>query len=164
MSSLPARTSTSWYSIPRFTPTPAVSLPNPLRPVRLRSLQLLVKRVKKKDLAAIAMSYGYVYVAQVAMGADYEPVHQSHSPRRRATMVRPSIIAYAPCINHGIKGRHEPGSDRDQERGCGWLLEQYVPVRPATGCRGQESLPAGFQSSYRRLQTVHHAARFVTAA
>lgn len=61
------------------------------------------KVVKKKDLAAIAMSYGYVYVAQVAMGADYnqclKAFHEAES------YDGPSIIiAYAPCINHGIKG------------------------------------------------------------
>ena len=61
------------------------------------------KVVKKKDLAAIAMSYGYVYVAQVAMGADYnqclKAFHEAeayHGPS--------IIIAYAPCINHGIRG------------------------------------------------------------
>lgn len=61
------------------------------------------KEVKKKDLAAIAMSYGYVYVAQIAMGADYNQTMKAfveaenyHGPSL--------IIAYAPCINHGIKG------------------------------------------------------------
>ncbi len=61
------------------------------------------KEVKKKDLAAIAMSYGYVYVAQVAMGADYNQCIKAiveaesyHGPS--------IVIAYAPCINHGIKG------------------------------------------------------------
>ena len=61
------------------------------------------KEVKQKDLAAIAMSYGYVYVAQVAMGADYNQCIKAfveaesyHGPSL--------IIAYAPCINHGTKG------------------------------------------------------------
>ena len=61
------------------------------------------KEVKSKDLAAIAMSYGYVYVAQVSMGADYNQCIKAmveaesyHGPSL--------IIAYAPCINHGIKG------------------------------------------------------------
>lgn len=61
------------------------------------------KATKKKDLASIAMSYGYVYVAQIAMGADYnqclKAFHEAES------YDGPSIIiAYAPCINHGIKG------------------------------------------------------------
>ena len=60
------------------------------------------KTVKKKDLAAIAMSYGYVYVAQCAMGADYNQTIKAmveaesyHGPSL--------VICYAPCINHGIK-------------------------------------------------------------
>ncbi len=61
------------------------------------------KDVKKKDLAAIAMSYGYVYVAQIAMGADY---NQTMKALVEAESYNgPSIvIAYAPCISHGIKG------------------------------------------------------------
>ncbi len=61
------------------------------------------KQVKKKDLAAIAMSYGYVYVAQIAQGADY---NQCLKAMLEAESYNgPSlIIAYAPCINHGIKG------------------------------------------------------------
>jgi len=60
------------------------------------------KGVKKKDLGAIAMSYGYVYVAQIAMGADY---NQTVKALAEAESYKgPSIIiAYAPCINHGIK-------------------------------------------------------------
>ena len=61
------------------------------------------KEVKKKDLAAIAMSYEYVYVAQIAMGADY---NQTLKALIEAESYNgPSIIiAYAPCISHGIKG------------------------------------------------------------
>lgn len=61
------------------------------------------KGTKKKDLAAIAMSYGYVYVAQVAMGADYNQCIKAFNEAESYN--GPSIIiAYAPCINHGIKG------------------------------------------------------------
>ena len=61
------------------------------------------KVVKKKDLAAIAMSYGYVYVAQVAMGADYNQCIKAFAEAEAYN--GPSIIiAYAPCINHGIRG------------------------------------------------------------
>ena len=61
------------------------------------------KTVKKKDLAQIAMSYGYVYVAQVAMGADYNQCIKAF--KEAESYDGPSIIiAYAPCINHGIKG------------------------------------------------------------
>ncbi len=59
--------------------------------------------VKKKDLAQIAMSYGYVYVAQVAMGADYNQCLKAF--KEAESYDGPSIIiAYSPCINHGIKG------------------------------------------------------------
>ena len=58
--------------------------------------------MKQKDLAAIAMSYGYVYVAQVAMGADYNQTIKALTEAESYN--GPSlIIAYAPCITHGIK-------------------------------------------------------------
>ena len=61
------------------------------------------KAVKKKDLAAIAMSYGYVYVAQCAMGADNNQVLKAMVEAESYN--GPSlVICYAPCINHGIKG------------------------------------------------------------
>ena len=60
------------------------------------------KDTKKKDLASIAMSYGYVYVAQIAMGADYNQTVKALAEAEAYN--GPSlIIAYAPCINHGIK-------------------------------------------------------------
>ncbi|MFI3171497.1 MAG: pyruvate:ferredoxin (flavodoxin) oxidoreductase [Eubacteriales bacterium] len=60
------------------------------------------KEVKKKDLASIAMSYGYVYVAQIAMGADFNQTVKAIAEAE--AYPGPSlIIAYAPCINHGIK-------------------------------------------------------------
>ena len=61
------------------------------------------KVTKKKDLGAIAMSYGYVYVAQIAMGADMNQCLKAI--QEAEAYPGPSlIIAYAPCINHGIKG------------------------------------------------------------
>ena len=60
------------------------------------------KEVKKKDLAGIAMSYGYVYVAQVSMGAD--PAQCVKAIKEAEAYPGPSlVICYAPCINHGIK-------------------------------------------------------------
>lgn len=60
------------------------------------------KETNKKDLASIAMSYGYVYVAQIAMGADYAQTVKAISEAE--AYPGPSlIIAYAPCISHGIK-------------------------------------------------------------
>ncbi|MGN1043817.1 MAG: pyruvate:ferredoxin (flavodoxin) oxidoreductase [Acutalibacteraceae bacterium] len=61
------------------------------------------KKTPKKNLAAIAMTYGYVYVAQVALGADY--THCVKAFEEAESYEGPSIIiAYSPCINHGIKG------------------------------------------------------------
>ena len=61
------------------------------------------KRVKKKDLGMMAMSYGYVYVAQVAMGSDKNQLMKALVEAE--SYDGPSlVIAYAPCINHGIKG------------------------------------------------------------
>lgn len=61
------------------------------------------KEVKKKDLAGIAMSYGYIYVAQCAMGADYAQTAKAIAEAEAYD--GPSlVICYAPCINHGIKG------------------------------------------------------------
>lgn len=61
------------------------------------------KEIKKKDLAAIAMTYGYVYVAQVGMGADFNQCLKAFNEAESYN--GPSIIiAYSPCINHGIKG------------------------------------------------------------
>ena len=60
------------------------------------------KEVKQKDLAGIAMSYGYVYVAQISMGADYNQTVKAIAEAE--AYPGPSLsIAYAPCINHGIK-------------------------------------------------------------
>ena len=61
------------------------------------------KRIRKKDLGMMAMSYGYVYVAQIALGAD---MNQAIKAIKEAEAYPgPSlIIAYAPCINHGIRG------------------------------------------------------------
>ena len=60
------------------------------------------KETKKKDMASIAMSYGYVYVAQISMGADFNQTVKAIAEAE--AYPGPSlIIAYAPCINHGIK-------------------------------------------------------------
>ena len=92
------------------------------------------KRVRKKDLGAIAMTYGYVYVAQVAIGASQNQLLQVI--REAEAYHGPSlIIAYAPCINHGIKG----GMARTQTVGkdavaCGyWHLWRYNPELEAKG-------------------------------
>ncbi len=71
------------------------------------------KDTKKKDLASIAMSYGYVYVAQVAMGADYNQTVKAFTEAE--AYPGPSlIIAYSPCINHGIKKGMSKAMDEEK--------------------------------------------------
>ena len=86
------------------------------------------KRIRKKDLGAIAMTYGYVYVAQVSIGASQMQLF--NVLKEAEAYPGPSlVIAYAPCINHGIKG----GMTRTQTVGkeavaCGyWHLWHYNP-------------------------------------
>ena len=87
------------------------------------------KDVKKKDLASIAMSYGYVYVAQISMGADYAQTVKAIAEAE--AYPGPSlIIAYAPCINHGIKkGMAKAQTEEKLAVACGyWHLFRYNPA------------------------------------
>ncbi len=86
------------------------------------------KEVKKKDLAAIAMSYGYVYVAQVAQGADQNQLLKAMIEAESYN--GPSIIiAYAPCINHGIKGGMTIAQTEEKKavQAGYWHLFRYDP-------------------------------------
>ncbi len=92
------------------------------------------KRIRKKDLGAIAMTYGYVYVAQVSIGASQAQL--LNVLKEAEAYNGPSlVIAYAPCINHGIKG----GMTRTQTVGkeavaCGyWHLWHYNPTLEEQG-------------------------------
>ncbi len=90
------------------------------------------KVVKKKDLAAIAMSYGYVYVAQVAMGADYNQCLKAF--QEAAAYNGPSIvICYAPCINHGIKMPFNQTEQKKAVQAGYWNLFRYNPALAAQG-------------------------------
>ena len=91
------------------------------------------KRVRKKDLGMMAMSYGYVYVAQVAMGAN--PAQYFNAIKEAEAYDGPSlIIAYAPCINHGLKAGM--GLSQKEEKlavECGyWHLYRYNPALEGT--------------------------------
>ncbi|MCD7722795.1 MAG: pyruvate:ferredoxin (flavodoxin) oxidoreductase [Clostridiales bacterium] len=90
------------------------------------------KVTKKKDLAKILMSYGYVYVAQVAMGADY---NQCLKAIKEAEAYHgPSIIiAYAPCINHGIKMPFNQAEQKKAVQAGYWNLFRYNPALVAQG-------------------------------
>ncbi|WP_298616676.1 pyruvate:ferredoxin (flavodoxin) oxidoreductase [uncultured Odoribacter sp.] len=92
------------------------------------------KRVRKKDLGMMAMSYGYVYVAQVAMGANQ--AQYMKAIKEAEAYPGPSlIIAYAPCINHGLKA--SMGKSQAEEKKaveCGyWQLYRYNPLLEAEG-------------------------------
>ena len=87
------------------------------------------KETKKKDLASIAMSYGYVYVAQIAMGADFNQTVKAIAEAE--AYPGPSlIIAYAPCINHGIKkGMSKAQTEEQLAVECGyWNNFRYNPA------------------------------------
>ena len=86
------------------------------------------KEVKKKDLAGIAMSYGYVYVAHISMGADMNQCIKAIS-EAEAYHGPSLIIAYAPCINHGIKGGMSIAQTEEKKAvECGyWHLYRYNP-------------------------------------
>ena len=88
------------------------------------------KRVRKKDLGMIATTYGYVYVAQIAMGADQAQTLKAF--REAEAYPGPSlVIAYAPCINHGLKAKGGMGKSQAEEAKaveCGyWHLWRYNP-------------------------------------
>ena len=92
------------------------------------------KRVRKKDLGMMAMSYGYVYVAQVAMGANQ--AQYIKALKEAEAYPGPSlIIAYAPCINHGLKA--SMGKSQAEEKKaveCGyWQLYRYNPLLECEG-------------------------------
>jgi len=92
------------------------------------------KKIRKKDLGMMAISYGYVYVAQVAMGAS--PVQYLNAIKEAEAYNGPSlIIAYAPCINHGLKAGM--GLSQKEEKlavECGyWHLYRYNPVLEEQG-------------------------------
>ncbi len=88
------------------------------------------KKVKKKDLGMIATTYGYVYVAQIALGAN--PAHAIKAIREAESYPGPSlIIAYAPCINHGIKAKGNMANSIAEEKKAVetgyWHLWRYNP-------------------------------------
>ena len=90
------------------------------------------KDVKKKDLSGIAMKYGYVYVAQISMGADMNQCLKAIAEAEAYN--GPSlIIAYAPCINHGIKGGLTIAQKVEKEavQAGYWHLFRFNPAAPA---------------------------------
>ena len=94
------------------------------------------KRVTKKDLGLMQTTYGYIYVAQIAMGADQAQCLKAI--REAEAYPGPSlIIAYAPCINHGLKAKGGMGKSQAEEAKaveCGyWQLWRFNPALEAEG-------------------------------
>jgi pyruvate-ferredoxin/flavodoxin oxidoreductase len=94
------------------------------------------KRIQKKDLGLMQSTYGYVYVAQIAMGADNAQCLKAL--REAEAYPGPSlVIAYAPCINHGLKAKGGMGKSQAEEAkavACGyWHLWRYDPRLEAEG-------------------------------
>jgi len=92
------------------------------------------KKVRKKDLGAMAMTYGYVYVSQVAMGANNSQLFRA--VKEAEAYKGPSlIIAYAPCINHGLKaGMNKTQEEMDRAVASGyWQLYRYNPLNADEG-------------------------------
>ena len=89
------------------------------------------KRTKKKDLGMIAVSYGYIYVAQVSMGADKNQCLKAISEAEAYN--GPSlIIAYAPCINHGIKMENSQNEEKRAVEAGYWQLYRFNPDNVGT--------------------------------
>ena len=100
----------------------------------IAQFQAAGKGTKKKDLAAIAMSYGYVYVAQIAMGADYNQTVKAIAEAE--AYPGPSlVIGYAPCINHGIKGGMKIAQTEEKKAVTSgyWNLFRFNPTLAAEG-------------------------------
>lgn len=92
------------------------------------------KKTRKKDLGLMAMSYGYVYVAQIAMGADKNQAIKA-IVEAEAYPGPSLIIAYAPCVNHGIQGgmgKSQAQAKRAVEAGY-WVLYRYNPQLKVEG-------------------------------
>ncbi len=90
------------------------------------------KETKKKDLGLMAMSYGYVYVASVAMGANRNQLLKALTEAE--AYPGPSlIIAYAPCINHGIDMTHSQEEEKRAVEAGYWTLYRYNPALAAAG-------------------------------
>ena len=107
-----------------------------------QNLQRGGKRVRKKDLGAMLMTYGYVYVAQVAMGSNMNQLMKAL--KEAESYDGPSIvICYAPCINHGLlngMGKSIAQEKRAVEAGY-WHLYRYNPQLLA---EGKEPIHIGF--------------------
>ena len=120
------------------------------------------KEVKKKDMASIAMSYGYVYVAQIAMGADFNQTVKAIAEAE--AYPGPSlIIAYAPCINHGIKkGMSKAQTEEELAVKCGyWHNFRFNPAAENKFSLDSKAPAAeGYQEFFRRRSSLQFSETF----
>ena len=124
----PAATSTSWSSTPRSTRTPAARPPRRRRAAPSPSSRPPARAPRKKDLGAIARSYGNVYVAQVAMGAN--DLQTTKALLEADAWPGPSlVIAYSTCIAHGIDMSKSMSHQKDAVKSGYWPLYRFQPVR-----------------------------------
>ena len=124
---LPAKILMFLCLIPRFTPIRAANRPRRQPAAAIAKFAASGKKTKKKDLGLIAMSYGYVYVAQIAMGADKNQTLKAIAEAE--AYPGPSlIIAYSPCINHGLKAGMGC-SQRGNKESSGLRLLVYVSLQ-----------------------------------
>ena len=145
-------TSTCSCSTPRSTPTPAARPPRRPTSARWRSSPPPARTSRRRASSEIAMSYGYVYVAQVAMGA--KPAQTIKAITEAEAYHGPSlIIGYSPLRDALHQGRHEELPARDEAR-RGLRLLEPVPLQPG-GRAGQEVRPR-LQGAGRRLPGVPH--------
>jgi pyruvate-ferredoxin/flavodoxin oxidoreductase len=122
------------------------------------------KRTKKKDLGLISMSYGYIYVASIAMGANQQQALKAISEAE--AYPGPSIIiAYAPCINHGINMGKTQAKEKIAVEAGYWMLYRYNPQLTAEGknplildCKPPTGNYREFlqgETRYKSLETAH---------
>ena len=149
-SSPPARTSTSWSSTPRSTPTPAARPPSRPRWAPWPSSPPAASRSPRRTWAMIAMAYGNVYVASVSL-ANPAQVRQGHSWRPRPIDGPSLIIAYSHCIAHGIDMTTGVDEQKKAVASGYWPLYRY---NPALAARRQEPAAAGQQGADHRLRRV----------
>ena len=143
---LPARISTSWYSILRFTPTPVDRLPRLHRPGAIAQFAAGGKEVKKKDMASIAMSYGYVYVAQISMGADYDSDCKGYRRGRGLS---------GPVPDHRLRSVYQPWYQEGYEQKLrprkSWQLSAVTGINFRFNPAAEQEVHSGFQGSDREL-------------
>ena len=125
------------------------------------------KRIRKKDLGAIAMTYGYVYVAQVSIGASQMQLF--NVLKEAEAYPGPSlVIAYAPCINHGIKGGMNPfvmdSKEPDWSKFRDFLMKEvrYTSLKKSFPAEAEELFAAAEENakwrynSYQRLAKMEY--------